>query len=146
MALYVGKGSESEQGYLLSSLSAGFHSLPLLPTSKLGPSGADTWVGGLVYVLGPLGLSSKLSCEAGSFSCNSIPTGFFSQRFCCFISPRWNPGLCGLSRSPGVPPSLSAMQMWDHLLPQQTPSLVLATLPGVFSALAARLRPSYQSG
>ena len=37
----------------LAKLLAGFQSLPLLPTSKLGPSGADSWVGGLIYVLGP---------------------------------------------------------------------------------------------
>ena len=40
---------------LLAQLSAGFQSLPLLPTNKLGPSGADSWVGGFVYVLGPCG-------------------------------------------------------------------------------------------
>ena len=34
---------------------ADFQSLPLLPTSKLGPSGADSWVGGFVYILGPYG-------------------------------------------------------------------------------------------
>ena len=39
----------------LAPLSAGFQSLPLLPTSKLGPSGADSQVGGLVYILGPCG-------------------------------------------------------------------------------------------
>ena len=40
---------------LLAQLSAGFQSLPLLPTNKLGPSGADSWVGGFVYTLGPGG-------------------------------------------------------------------------------------------
>ena len=39
----------------LALLSAGFQSLPLLPTSKLGPSGADSWVGGFVYILEPCG-------------------------------------------------------------------------------------------
>ena len=39
----------------LAPLSAGFQSLPLLPTIKLGPSGADSRVGGLVYALGPCG-------------------------------------------------------------------------------------------
>ena len=43
----------------LAPLSAGFQSLPPLPTIKLGPSGADSWVGGwvggFVYVLGPCG-------------------------------------------------------------------------------------------
>ena len=40
---------------LLALLSAGFQSLPLLPTIKLGLSGADFLVGGLVYILGPCG-------------------------------------------------------------------------------------------
>ena len=41
----------------LSGLLASFQSLPLLPTSKSGPSGADSRVGGFVYLLpsyGPL--------------------------------------------------------------------------------------------
>ena len=36
-------------------LSPHFQSLLPLPTSKLGPSGADSRVGGLVYILGPFG-------------------------------------------------------------------------------------------
>ena len=36
----------------LAGLLANFHSLPPLPTNKLGPSGADSQVGGFVYVLG----------------------------------------------------------------------------------------------
>ena len=39
----------------LAPLSAGFQSLPPLPTSKLGPSGADSQVGGFVYALGLCG-------------------------------------------------------------------------------------------
>ena len=39
----------------LVKLSVIFQSLPLLPTRKLGPSGADSQVGGFVYVLGPCG-------------------------------------------------------------------------------------------
>ena len=39
----------------VAGLSAGFQSLPLLPTRKLGPSGADSQVGGFVYILGPCG-------------------------------------------------------------------------------------------
>ena len=51
--------------------STGFQSLSLLPTNKLGPSGADSQMGGFVYVLG-VGLSNELACEAGSFSrCHS---------------------------------------------------------------------------
>ena len=39
----------------LAQLSDGFQSLPPLLISKLGPSSADSWVGGFVYVLGPCG-------------------------------------------------------------------------------------------
>ena len=44
---------------LPAQLSADFHSLPLLPTSKLGPSGAHSQVGGLLYVLGLCGSLQK---------------------------------------------------------------------------------------
>ena len=37
---------------VLASPSSSFQSLPPLPTSKLGPSSADFWVGGFVYILG----------------------------------------------------------------------------------------------
>ena len=50
--LHVVEVSEREQCHL-ALLLAGFQSLPQLPTSKLGFSGADYQVGGFVYVLGP---------------------------------------------------------------------------------------------
>ena len=37
----------------LARLLAGIQSLPPLPTRALGPPGADSRVGGSVYVLGP---------------------------------------------------------------------------------------------
>ena len=40
---------------VVAPLSAGFQSFPLLPTIKLGPSGAGSRVGGLVHTLGPCG-------------------------------------------------------------------------------------------
>ena len=39
----------------LAPILVGFQSLPLLATSKLGPSGADSQVGGFVYIQGPRG-------------------------------------------------------------------------------------------
>ena len=48
-----GRGWEGAMA--LAPLSAIFQSLPLLPTIKLGPSGADSRVGGLVHTLGPCG-------------------------------------------------------------------------------------------
>ena len=77
----------------LAQLSASFQSLPLLPTKNLDPSGADSQVGGFVYILGPCGSSKELSCESGSFSCCHNPYSFYSQRFWGFLFPHWNPGL-----------------------------------------------------
>ena len=48
-------GGGQEWTMLFAWLSAGFQLLPPLPTSKLGPSGVDSQVGGFVYVLGPCG-------------------------------------------------------------------------------------------
>ena len=59
----------------LALLSAHFQSLPLLPTSKLGLSGADSWVGGFLYVLNPVGLSNELFSKVAA-----TPTGFYSQK------------------------------------------------------------------
>ena len=46
-------GGDLEVTVSLATLSAGCQSLPPLSTIKLGPSGADSWVGGLVCILGP---------------------------------------------------------------------------------------------
>ena len=58
MSLHFGavyRGEVQEETMLVVQLLAGFQSLPLQPTSKLYPSGADSWVGGFVYILGPCG-------------------------------------------------------------------------------------------
>ena len=46
-------GGVGEGTMPLAPLSAGFQSLPPLPTIKLDPSGADSQVRGLVYILEP---------------------------------------------------------------------------------------------
>ena len=48
-------GGVQEGTMWLVQLSVAFQSLPPLLTSKLGPSGADSRVGGFVYFLGPCG-------------------------------------------------------------------------------------------
>ena len=48
-------GGVQEGTVVLALLSACFKLLPLLPTIKLGLSGADSWVGGFVYILGHCG-------------------------------------------------------------------------------------------
>ena len=67
---------------LLSLLSAGFQSLPLLPPIKLGPSGADFWVGGFVYVLAPCvsPMNSPVRLQVSPAAASTL-TDFYSERF-----------------------------------------------------------------
>ena len=104
---------------LLAWLLASFQSIPPLPTSKLGPSGADSEVGGLVHVLGTLWISPANSpVRLGvSPAAASTPTGVFSQRFealfphagalgcaVCFVPPPFIPVyLCVNVGSQGLP-------------------------------------------
>ena len=64
-------------------LSTRFQSLPLLPTIKLGPSGAGSQVGGLVQLPRPLWVSPMPSpVRLGvSPAAAPTPTGVFTQRF-----------------------------------------------------------------
>ena len=67
---------------VLALLSAGLQSLPLLPTSKLDPSSADSRVGGLVHALGPYGSPMSSPVRLGvSPTAASTPTGVFNQWF-----------------------------------------------------------------
>ena len=64
MVLYV-EGGVGEGTVLFAPLSASFQSLPWLPAIQLGISGTDSQVGGLVYILGPLGLSKDSPVRLG---------------------------------------------------------------------------------
>ena len=65
---------------LLAWLSAVFQSLPPLPTSKLSPFGADSWVGGFVYILGPLWFSpTNFPVRLGVSPTTTIPKVFLSE-------------------------------------------------------------------
>ena len=68
---------------VLALLSAGFQSVPLLPTIKLGLSGADSQVGRLVYILGSHGVSPMNSPVRLGVSPAAAPTpmGVFNQWF-----------------------------------------------------------------
>ena len=80
MALCVREGSKREQCHLLGSGSALSHSPPL-PTCKLGPSDADSRVGGSVDALEPYGPLTNSPVGLGvSPAVTSTPTVVFSQR------------------------------------------------------------------
>ena len=65
-----------------ASLSYGFQSFTLIPTTKLGPSGAGSRVGGPVHTLGPCGSLQRPPVRLGvSPAAAPTPTGVFNQRF-----------------------------------------------------------------
>ena len=121
---------------LLAWLLAVSQSLPPLPIGKLGPSGADSCLGGWVYVSSrTLWVSPTNSLvRLGVSPAAATPTHFYSQKFWGFIFPHWNPALHGLSHSPVVPPSLSSCKCG-------TTSCCLASHPLRPSCLSASLIP-----
>lgn len=70
----------------LAPLSLGFWSPLSLPTSILGPSGAGSQLGGLVYVRRSCGSLQQLSCEGGSLSRDLNPHMSFQFRFLVYFS------------------------------------------------------------
>ena len=96
---------------VLALLSASFQSLPLLPTSKVGPSSADSHMGGFVYVLGPCGSLQQTLLWGWEFLLllPQPPRGF-QWVVWGFIPPCLSPGLQSLFRSPFIPPGLSALK------------------------------------
>ena len=65
---------------LLVQLCARFQSLPPLSTSKLGPSGADSRVGGVVYILGTCGSLQSTLLWGWEFLMPPQPPQVFSVR------------------------------------------------------------------
>ena len=110
----------------LAPLSARFQSLPLLPTIKLGLSGAGSRVGGLVHTLGP--------CEAGSLSCcRPNPHGRFQSEVCLGCTVCFTP-LCPVYLCVNVgPQSLLVVRLPAPFVPHSS-SLGLARATGVLSA------------
>ena len=149
--LYMGEGSERERAMVLAPLSAGFQSLPPLPTIKLVPSCADSRVGGWVCVCsGTLWVSpTNSSVRLGvSPAAASTPTGVFSQWFEALFPHVGTPGCAVYPPSPPAAASRASCS-FAHPAPQSATSLGLpaATLPQVLSArLPASILPTGLDG
>ena len=128
-------GGVREGIMLLAQLSAHFQSLPPLPTSELCPSrccpGADSWVGGLVYILGSLAPQMDYSERLTVSSATATPTYFYSQRLWGFIYPSAGTLGCPVCSGLGlVAPQFFLLvfihvQMWDHPVHQLSPACPL---------------------
>ena len=110
----------------LAQLLCGFQSLLLILRSKLGPSGADSWVGGFVYILG---VSNELSCKAGSFSHCHNPHRFLQPEVLRLSFPTLEPWVAWSVSLPSCSSWFICMQMWDHLLANWSSSHHLAAYP-----------------
>ena len=108
---------------------------PPTTTSKLGPSGADSCVGGFVYVLGPCGFLQQTLLWDWEFLPLLQPPqtqNFTARGFEALFSWCWNPRLHGLFWSPVVPPGLSACECgtaWSATCCLTHPVYCLAACP-----------------
>ena len=108
---------------LLAWLSTSFQSLSLLPTNKLGPSVADSWVSGFVCILGPCGsLPQTFHVRLGvSPVAAATPIGYFSQKFEALFP--FTVTLGCMVMFPSCSSQFFCMQRWDCLLHQLLPCL-----------------------
>ena len=109
-------------------LSTRFLSLPPLPTIKLGPSGAGSWVGGLVHTVGPCGsLQRPLLWGWESLLLPPQPPGALSIRGLRLYFPELEPWVARSALLPAVCP----IYLCANVGPQ---GLLPTTLPAPFSA------------
>ena len=140
-------GGVQEGTMALPQFSAGFQSFPPFPTSKLGPSGADSQVGDFVYVLGPCGSLQGTLLWGWGFFLLLQPPQVFSVRVFEALFPLAGTLGCSVCVTPQLflPVYLHAnVGLLVHSL--VLPGLPVAVLPGVLSTLAACLCPSYWPG
>ena len=126
-----------EGAMVLDPLSAGFQSLPLLPTIRWAPSGAVSRVGGLVHALGPCGSLQRPLLWGWEFLLlPPQPPRVFSIRGLRLYFPALEPWVIVSASSSAACPVLSTICQ----------SLCPAQATQVLSAQAASLCPSFQSG
>ena len=101
-------------------LSASLQSLPPLPTSKLGPSGADSWVGWFVYILGPCGSLQQTLLWGWEFLLPPQPPQVFSVSGLRLYFPALELWVV-LFLTPQLFLLVYLHAMWDHLVLQPPP-------------------------
>ena len=106
------RGGVPEGTVPLAQLLVGFQSLPLLPTSKLGPSGADSQVGGFMYILGYCGSLQQTLLWGWIFLLPPQHPQVFPVRGLRLYFPSLEPWVVWFVSLPGCPSQLILTQMW----------------------------------
>ena len=131
-------GGIKEGTILLAELSAGFQSLLPLPTSEFHLSGADFWMSRTLRV------PPTDYCEAGNFShCCLKPHKFLQPEVLRLYFPVLEPWVVWSVSLPSCSSQFIHTQMWDHAVCQLPPCPPQSSWPGILSASAACLCPSY---
>ena len=76
-----------------------------------------------------MGLSNKLSCKAGSFSCCLNPYRFFQSEVFRLYFPALGPWVARSVSLPSCSSQFICMQMWGHPVHNPPPHWVLQPLP-----------------
>ena len=105
----------------LAQLLAGFQSLSPLTTSTLGPSGADSLVGGFVYILGPCGPLQWALVWLGVSPTAATPTDFSQSEILRLYFPALDPWVAWSVSLPSCSSWFICTQMWDYLPCQLLP-------------------------
>ena len=98
---------------MLAQVSPGFQSLPPLPTSKLGPSGADSQMGGFLYILGSCG-----SLQGTLLWVSPVPQ---TPQILRLYFPTLEPWVAGSVLFPSCSSWFIRICMWDQLVLQSPP-------------------------
>ena len=134
MTLYVGEGPRGSNG--VRSTLHWISVTPSAPHNQIGPSGAGSWVGGLVHTLGPCGsLQRPLLWGWESLLLLPNPYGRFQSKVWGFISLCWSPGLRSLLCSTPPPPFI----LVDLCANGGLQGLLVVRLPAPFVPHAASL-------
>ena len=128
-------GQIREGTMLLAQLSASFQSLPLLPTIKLSPSGADSQVSGFVYILGPCGSPQHTLLWGWEFLPPSQPSQVFIARAFEVLFPCTGALGCVVCLAPQL-----FLPVYLHTN-VGSPGPAATALPWVLSIPAAHLHP-----
>ena len=125
-------GMGREGAMVLAPLSAGFQSLPLLPTIKLGPSGADSRVDGFVHAPGPCGsLQWSLLWGWEFLLLPPQPPWVFSIRGLRLYFPTLKPWVAWSASLPCCSSQFIYMWIWGHRVCQPPPCGVCQLQPGL---------------